>query len=47
MIMDPLDNGGNILIEMIEVCDELHKAKVNESIFASNNTAIDFFLPRS
>ncbi len=47
MIMDPLDDGSNILIKMIEISDKLDEAEIYERIFASNNTTIDFFLSRS
>jgi hypothetical protein len=47
MIMDPFDDGSDILIKMIEISDKLDKAEIDERIFASNNATINFFLSRS
>lgn len=43
MIVYSLDNGGDALVEVVEISDELDKAEVDEGILAADYTAVYLF----
>lgn len=46
MIVDSFDYWSDILIEVIEIGDKLDEAKIDESIFTSDDATIDLLLSR-
>lgn len=41
--MYPFKDRGNVSVEVVEVGDKFDEAKINESIFAADYAAVDFF----
>ena len=43
--MNPFDDGGNVLVEVVEIGDYLDEAEIDEGVAAPNDAAVHLLLP--
>lgn len=44
--MNPFDNGGYVLIEMIKISNDFDKAEINKCVSTPYDATINFLFPR-
>jgi len=46
IVVNSFQNGGDISIKVVKICDKLHEANVDKGISTTNNATIDLLLNR-